>query len=93
MPASIAHHVPGCPAFVPGIRLCGHGRSISSIIARDYLRPRFCKISFADERRTVRAFADGEGESFVLSRMKRLLFVLSRMNANRNTKLATSGCD
>ncbi len=27
MPASIAHHVPGCPAFVPGIRLCGHGRS------------------------------------------------------------------
>ena len=28
MPASIAHHVPGCPAFVPGIRLCGHGRSL-----------------------------------------------------------------
>jgi hypothetical protein len=27
MPPSIAHHVPGCPAFVPGIRLCGHSRS------------------------------------------------------------------
>jgi hypothetical protein len=26
MPASIAHHVSGCPAFVPGIRLCGHSR-------------------------------------------------------------------
>jgi hypothetical protein len=24
MPPSIAHNVPGCPAFVPGIRLCGH---------------------------------------------------------------------
>jgi len=29
MPPSIAHHVPGCPAFVPGIRLCGHGRSLT----------------------------------------------------------------
>src|SRR3546814_10560455 len=28
MLAGIAHHVPGCPAFVPGIRLCGHGRSL-----------------------------------------------------------------
>lgn len=26
MPPSIAHQVPGCPAFVPGIRLCGHSR-------------------------------------------------------------------
>jgi hypothetical protein len=34
MPPSIAHHVPGCPAFVPGIRLCGHGRFLFSAARR-----------------------------------------------------------
>jgi hypothetical protein len=34
MPASIVHSVPGCPAFVPGIRLCGHGRFLFSAARR-----------------------------------------------------------
>jgi hypothetical protein len=47
MPASIAHHVPGCPAFVPGIRLCGHGRSLWPIAGCSRLTDIFGELSGA----------------------------------------------
>jgi len=49
MLAGIAHLVPGCPAFVPGIRLYGHGRSLTDRSHPLSVRSRFWRIKSGHE--------------------------------------------
>jgi hypothetical protein len=61
--------IQGCPAFVPGIRLCGHSRSVLVVAdlvgnARIVTGNQPCRQAF-----TVRAIADKCRKSFVLLRM------------------------
>ena len=68
MPPSIAHHVLGCPAFVPGIRLCGHSHSLfcrSPFTGDDGY---FCRKQRERETATIRALADQCRKKFVLLR-------------------------
>src|SRR3546814_4827468 len=67
MLAGIAHHVPGCPAFVPGIRLCGHGRSLMADRRMLPALRYFWRITRRGETVEVRAFDDRLQQKFVLS--------------------------
>src|SRR3546814_16993674 len=67
MLAGIAHHVPGCPAFVPGIRLCGHGRSLMADRRMLPALRYFWRITRRGETVDVRAFDDRLQQKFVLS--------------------------
>src|SRR3546814_11486970 len=67
MLAGIAHHVPGCPAFVPGIRLRGHGRSLMADRRMLPALRYFWRITRRGETVEVRAFDDRLQQKFVLS--------------------------
>lgn len=58
MPPSIAHKVLGCPAFVPGIRLCGQSLVPLLPSADRARRTHSCAMFTGWGTRTVRAFAD-----------------------------------
>src|SRR3546814_14694791 len=67
MLAGLAHHVPECPAFVPGIRLCGHGRSLMADRRMLPALRYFWRITRRGETVEVRAFEDRLQQKFVLS--------------------------